>query len=126
MNYREIMAFELMRRAADAGIALKLVHGQVVASGQNRPDADLLANLRNYKTEIIEVLSAANDAVANPAPMPRETWLVLGQAYQSHHWNCPTCIAASQGRGLRCGTGTVLWRAYSDPVKTLHFQKSAN
>ena len=35
--------------------------------------------------------------------------------YHSHHFKCPTCIAAGRGSryGQRCGAGIALWRAYS-------------
>ena len=29
-----------------------------------------------------------------------------------HHWKCPTCIAAGQGRGHRCEVGAPLWARY--------------
>ena len=46
----------------------------------------------------------------------QETWLHLDRAYQLHHFNCPTCIAAGRGvnYGLRCGAGAMLYRAYED------------
>ncbi len=42
-------------------------------------------------------------------------WRELDKAYQAHHFKCPTCIAAGRGLsyGLRCGTGSALWSAYS-------------
>jgi len=62
-----------------------------------------------------------------PPPTPETTqsveplsnpldWHELDAAYQAHHFNCKTCIAAGRGvqYGLRCGTGAALWRAYSD------------
>ena len=47
----------------------------------------------------------------------QDTWRELDQAYQRHHFNCPTCIAAGQGYGLRCGTGAALYTAYSDATQ---------
>lgn len=32
-------------------------------------------------------------------------WLVTDHAYKAHHWRCPTCIMAGQGRGPRCDVG---------------------
>lgn len=29
-----------------------------------------------------------------------------------HHWKCPSCIAAGQGRGQRCEVGAPLWVSY--------------
>ena len=36
--------------------------------------------------------------------------------YHSHHFNCPTCIAAGHGSRSeqRCGAGMALWRLYCD------------
>lgn len=33
-------------------------------------------------------------------------------AFLLHHWGCRPCIAAGQGRGQRCPTGSDLWAAY--------------
>ena len=46
----------------------------------------------------------------------QDNWRELDQAYQRHHFNCPTCIAAGRGvnYGLRCGAGAMLYRAYED------------
>ncbi len=43
-----------------------------------------------------------------------DTWHDLDKAYQAHHFNCPTCIAAGKGYGLRCGAGAALYTAYLD------------
>lgn len=34
------------------------------------------------------------------------------EAYLVHHWRCPHCISAGQGRGARCAQGADLWAAY--------------
>jgi hypothetical protein len=47
------------------------------------------------------------------APIPN-TWRELASAYHLHHFKCPTCISAGQGRGLRCGAGAALWTGYQD------------
>lgn len=47
----------------------------------------------------------------------QDTWRELDQAYQRHHFNCPFCIAAGKGYGLRCGTGVALHTAYSDATQ---------
>ncbi len=44
-------------------------------------------------------------------------WLVQDRIYQQHHFSCPTCIAAGQGRGLRCGVGAALWTNYENTPK---------
>lgn len=42
-------------------------------------------------------------------------WRTAERAYQAHHFNCPTCIAAgiSQGKHERCPEGAALWKTYS-------------
>lgn len=44
----------------------------------------------------------------------RRRWSDADRCYQAHHWKCPTCIAASQGRGSRCTGGAILWRIYEE------------
>lgn len=67
-------------------------------------------------------LVAANDsAVAALEPSDKSVeWRELDAAYQSHHFNCQTCIAAGRGvrYGLRCGTGAALWALYSGVAVT--------
>lgn len=65
-------------------------------------------------------LVAANDsavAAVEPSDKPDE-WREMDATYQSHHFNCPTCIAAGRGvrYGLRCSTGAALWALYIDAV----------
>jgi hypothetical protein len=55
-------------------------------------------------------------AVPSPAVLEKSAdWHALDAAYLSHHFNCPTCIAAGRGSryGLRCDTGAALWCAYA-------------
>ena len=37
----------------------------------------------------------------------------------THHWRCPTCSAAGQGYGQRCGEGARLWADYNDAAQRL-------
>lgn len=39
-------------------------------------------------------------------------WHSTAVAYHQHHFGCPTCGAAGQGRGERCKTGSALWTTY--------------
>ncbi len=48
----------------------------------------------------------------------RAAWLVRDRIYQQHHFSCPTCIAAGQGRGLRCGVGAALWATYENTPRS--------
>lgn len=61
---------------------------------------------------------AANDpmpaAQEQPSLPTASTWRELASAYHLHHFKCPTCISAGQGRGLRCGAGAALWTGYQD------------
>ena len=45
-------------------------------------------------------------------------WRELDKAYQLHHIKCMPCQAAGRGLsyGLRCGTGSALWSAYSNKI----------
>lgn len=41
-------------------------------------------------------------------------WKPLAEAYNAHHFHCPTCISAGKGYGLRCEAGLGLWKAYQE------------
>ena len=49
----------------------------------------------------------------------------LHNQYMLHHWCCPTCCAAGQGRGNRCTTGAPLWNSYQDAEAALSATGSA-
>lgn len=57
------------------------------------------------------------DAVSHAAQM-HAAWLLRDRVYQEHHFSCPTCIAAGQGRGLRCGVGAALWANYESAPRS--------
>ena len=59
--------------------------------------------IRDNKPMLLDWLVAAND------PAERKDWQTLARVYHSHHFKCAICIAAGQGRGLRCGVGMALW-----------------
>ena len=62
-----------------------------------------------HRARLIEAL--------RPAPEPVEPavdWKPLARAYNDHHFNCPVCIAAGKGYGLRCGAGAALWATYQN------------
>lgn len=105
----------LIKRAQDAGLELRLVDGKIKVIGKRSAVDALIEPLRQHKDELIAwFTSAPND----PVPTDPSQWRELARAYHSHHFNCPTCIAGGQGRGLRCGTGSALWSAYSSTVKS--------
>ena len=110
----------LIRQAQASGVALRLVGGKVKASGAREAVARLLVPLREHRAALADALQAEpiEQLPSNPedaAPGPAADWYALEAAYQAHHFNCPTCIAAGRGSryGLRCGTGAALWRAYT-------------
>lgn len=109
----------LVAQLSSAGLNLSLAPaGGLAVAPSSHLTADLRDLIRSSKALLIDWLTAANDA-ANHVPDPPDNpleWKVLAAAYHTHHFNCPTCIAAGRGSryGLRCGTGAALWRAYSD------------
>ena len=58
---------------------------------------------------------AANDATGAVAVVDLPDWRELGQAYQAHHFSCPTCIAAGRSERYveRCTAGLALWNDYT-------------
>ena len=110
----------LIRQAQASGVALRLEGGKIKATGPRAAIARLLVPLREHRMALADALQAEQveplpSALADAAPEPSD-WHALDAAYLSHHFNCPTCIAAGRGSryGLRCGTGAALWRAYSE------------
>ena len=101
-------ATTLIRRALDAGIELQFVDGQLKVTGKRKAVECWASKLRENKAALIAVLQPCEPAAVD--------WRELDRAYQLHHINCPTCIAAGRGAryGLRCGTGAALWSAYQN------------
>jgi len=107
-------AATLIKQAHDAGIELRMENGKIKGRGDPAAVAKLIEPLRQHKADLIRWFTeAANDPESSPDPA---TWRELAQAYHLHHFNCPTCISAGQGRGLRCGTGAALWTAYQTQI----------
>ena len=101
--------FDVLR---EAGLSVSAEpDGALVVSPGSRLTPDLRELVKGNKAALLDYLHA----VAEPAGLPdRDAWRVLAHAYHAHHFNCPTCIAASRSTGysLRCGTGSVLHAAY--------------
>ena len=95
----------LIRAALDAGVELRFVDGKLKVTGKRKAVECWAPRLAASKTQLLEALSPPEPAAID--------WRELDRVYLAHHFNCPTCIAAGRGRGLRCGTGSVLWAAYS-------------
>ena len=80
------------------------------------------------KPPTIATTIATTTTTARPAPARKPTgqlyqewvqaWKPMADAYHQHHFSCPTCIAAGKGYGLRCGAGSVLYRAYEDTSRS--------
>ena len=110
----------LVEQLHHAGLKLSLTSADVLAvSPTSRLTEDLRDLIRRSKTQLIDWLTAANDANSpvDDAGQP-DDWKALAAAYHAHHFKCPTCIAAGRGTryGQRCGAGMALWNAYSTAV----------
>lgn len=87
---------------------------------------DCLATPDDLKPDLLECLrfTRPQPKKADPQPQPKKAapeppadpaaWHELAVAYNAHHFNCKTCCAAGQGRGLRCGVGATLWTSYQN------------
>ena len=110
-------AAALIRQAQASGIELRLVDGKVKAIGPREAVARLIEPLRQHRAALTHALQVEPvTELPVEAPADPVDWHALDAAYNGHHFNCPTCIAAGRGSryGLRCGTGAALWRAYSE------------
>ena len=98
-----------------AGLTLSLAAtGGLAVTPSSRLTADLRVLIRTSKTVLVDWLIAANDA-SSPELCPPDNgvgWKELAAVYHAHHFSCRTCCGAGQGRGLRCGVGSVLWDSY--------------
>ncbi len=99
-------ATTLIRKALDAGIELQFVDGQLKVTGKRKAVECWASKLRENKAALIAALQPCEPAAID--------WRELDRAYQLHHVNCATCIAAGRGAPQqRCGAGAALWAAYS-------------
>lgn len=109
---------EVFDTLSAAGISLTLTQEKgIVVSPSKLLTPDLRDTIRRHRAGLVEFLSveAANDPQA-PAPAQRITtapdWRQADAAYLRHHFTCPSCCAAGQGRGDRCTAGADLWASY--------------
>ena len=113
-----LLAKEIFEVLHDAGLRVLLApSGGLVVSPGSRLTHELRGLIRGNKAALVDWLHAANDP--DPAPEPPtdpNAWRELAAAYNLHHFDCSTCIAAGRGAGygLRCGTGAALWNAYQN------------
>ena len=109
----------VVAQLADAGLNLSLAPaGGLAVAPSSYLTADLRALIRSSKALLIDWLTAANDAGSHALDPPENPldWKELAAAYHTHHFNCPTCIAAGRDSqyGQRCGAGMALWRLCCD------------
>ena len=100
-----------------AGLSLSLAPaGGLAVAPASHLTTELRDLIRSSKNQLIDWLAAANNSTSEATDPPADPafWKDLAAAYQSHHFHCPTCIAAGRGSryGQRCGAGLALWRVY--------------
>jgi hypothetical protein len=97
-----------------AGIRLTVTKEHALAV---RPASQLTFELRQVirdsKKALVAWLTEHSESEADTTL----DWKAFANAYHAHHFNCPTCIAAGQGRGLRCGVGMSLWTTYNSTAR---------
>jgi hypothetical protein len=101
-----------------AGFNLSLAaSGGLAVAPSSHLTEDLRNLIRGSKALLIDWLTAANDEAKPASNLPDDPadWRELDAAYQRHHFNCKSCIAAGRGSryGQRCGVGTALWALYT-------------
>lgn len=109
----------LVEQLHHAGLNLYLAPAGGLAVAPSRHlTADLRDLIRSSKAQLIDWLTAANDAASQASDPSDDSldWKVLAAAYHAHHFNCPTCIAAGKGSqyGRRCESGLQRWNKYGD------------
>jgi hypothetical protein len=97
----------LIRKALDKGVELRVVDGKVKLCGKRGAMQEFIEPSRQHRDLLLRWLQASQ----MQSKPETGAWKDLAAAYHAHHFNCPVCIGAGQGRGLRCGTGTALWSA---------------
>jgi len=129
-------AQQLLKTLTTAGLALFVTpdNGLKVTPAKALTD-ELRASIKEHKAELVGYLLNTAENEANEAAreligeraaiVERDAGLERTQAereaelhtdYLLHHWTCPICCAAGQGRGKRCTVGTGLWELYSAEV----------
>lgn len=103
---------------SQAGLNISLASsGRLAVAPASHLTENLRELIRSSKALLIDWLTLTNDAdcTAHDPPDNPLDWKELAVAYNAHHLNCPTCIAAGRGSryGQRCGVGKSLWRTYT-------------
>lgn len=129
-------ALQLLNALTTAGLALSVTpdNGLKVTPAKALTD-ELRASIKEHKAELVGCLlnTAANEASEAARELIEERAAImeyhggmesteaeraakLHTDYLLHHWTCPICCAAGQGRGKRCTVGIELWELYSAKV----------
>jgi len=120
-----LAAPETVILARQLGVELGRSGAGLRAIGPRDAITELAPHIAACKPELLRLLTEPGADPSAPAPAKPMTnadrfgawvdsWRPLAAAYHAHHFKCPICIAAGKGYGLRCGAGSVLYRAYED------------
>jgi len=93
---------EIIAGAQADGLVLSVEDGLLSIAGSAATIDLWRYELVTQKAEIVDLLQPAFD------------WRELALNYHQHHFKCPTCIAAGQGRGIRCSVGAALWTHFQN------------
>lgn len=102
----------LLRLAQDRGVDVSLSAGEIKLAGRRGDVAALLDPLREHRDELLHWLQSESEVSPERNDSAENNWREIAAKYYLHHIACATCIAASQTRGVRCRTGSVLWGDY--------------
>lgn len=102
----------IVNQLHDAGLSLSVTSsGGLAVTPSSHLTEDLRDIIRGSKALLVDWVAATT--YPEPPTEPAR-WHDLEAAYNAHHVNCKTCIAAGRGKqySLRCGTGAALWSMY--------------
>lgn len=89
------------------------------AANDAEPDAEDGAEWIDERAAVLEYDAGLSRAdAARRAAELFEVWRTVDRVYLAHHWGCPICIGAGQGRGLRFGVGAALWTNYENTPRS--------
>jgi hypothetical protein len=120
-----LAAPEILILARRLGVELVPFGAGLRAVGARDAITELAPHIAACKAELLHLLTEPSFdpdplTVKTARPTRRtfgewvETWRPLADTYHHHHFNCPICISAGKGYGMRCGAGASLWIAYSE------------
>lgn len=113
MSLKEVMKYVQKLKDEAAGAAGVAATPAAKPSDASKPASTNAVNQLESPSSKAKQDQPKRKAAANHA-QSMAAWQHLDRAYQVRHLNCPVCIAAGLGYGLRCGVGAALWVAYAD------------